>query len=425
MLMSYMISGSMSAQHTVYPDLIILGSDSIEEGGVNILNDTSVIFDISKGGFSGGVKIGGGLYTWYRDSIGLSSFSYGYNTLASGDDGAVALGIRTEATGRRGATALGVGTRAAGDDGATAMGSSTKATGRRGATALGADTRAAGDNGATALGDGTEAYGSDGATAMGDDSEAHGNDGAIAMGQDAFSMGNEGAIAMGKWTRAHANSGTVVGQFNDTIVQIAYDAIDKPLFIVGNGTGQLTRTNAMVVRQDGLTTIQKDLVVGAHALPPATAIGDSLFIFDKSKGAVIGGYVTASFGASWAPDSIGVGSVALGVNPKAIGKNSVAIGARPTAYGDEGATALGFLTIANADRGLVVGSFNDPVVSRGYDELDKPLFIIGNGEIRAQIMKACDSYPQVIIGHGKYDILHPVTILDLELSLMMDLLITQ
>ena len=192
--------GILSAQHTIFPDLIIWGEDELpqlEQG------DTSIIFDLSSGGVSGGTKFFSGLTPWDRDSIGESSFAYGENVIASGS-ASVALGSRSRA---RGGSSM-------------ATGTSTIASGFI----------------STAMGFGSEASGAFGATALGNSTEASGNNGATALGMN---------------TRAHANSGTALGQYNDALVEVGYNGSDKPLFIVGNGTSNLNRSNAMVVRQDG------------------------------------------------------------------------------------------------------------------------------------------------------------------------------
>ena len=176
--------GILSAQHTVFPDLIIWGEDQLPEQ-----SDTSIIFDLSNGGFSGGARFISGFTPWDRDSIGSSSFAYGENVIASGV-ASVAFGRFSVARGFN-------------------------------STAIGSNTVARGSNGATALGRSTEA------------------------------SGNDGATALGYFTRAHANSGTALGQYNDALVEVGYNGSDKPLFIVGNGTSNLNRSNAMVVRQDG------------------------------------------------------------------------------------------------------------------------------------------------------------------------------
>ena len=207
--------GILSAQHTVFPDLIIWGEDQLPQFEQA---DTSIIFDLSSGGVSGGTKSISVFTPWDRDSIGRSSFAYGETVIASGST-SVAFGSFSRAGGGS-SMATGSSTIASGFN-STAMGSSSEASGAFGATALGHSTEASGNNGATALGRSTEA------------------------------SGDNGATALGFFTRAQANSGTALGQYNDPLVEVGYNGSDKPLFIVGNGTSFLNRSNAMVVRQDG------------------------------------------------------------------------------------------------------------------------------------------------------------------------------
>ena len=199
--------GILSAQHTVFPDLIIWGEDQLPEQ-----SDTSIIFDLSNGGVSGGARFISGFTPWDRDSIGSSSFAYGENVIASGV-ASVAFGRFSVARGFN-------------------------------STAIGSNTVARGSNGATALGRSTEA------------------------------SGNDGATALGYFTRAHANSGTALGQNNDPLVAIGYNGSDKPLFIVGNGTSFLNRSNVMVVRQDGSVGIGSDATMGQVSIKQRSSTND-------------------------------------------------------------------------------------------------------------------------------------------------------
>ncbi len=174
-----------------------------------------------------------------------------------------------------------------------------------------------------------------------------------------------------------------------------------------------------------------DFVFGSDALPPLTAIEDSLFFFDKSKGAFragttagfdfttgffptdawsesnIGNY-SAAFGR--ATRALGTGSVAIGDQTEAIGSNALAAGAYSVANASA-SVALGYINhsngvysvslgavnqsngrisssigsqlIANAYSSTVVGRFNDPIVSPQNTSSEitdlTPAFLIGNG----------------------------------------------
>jgi FtsZ-binding cell division protein ZapB len=93
------------------------------------------------------------------------------------------------------------------------------------------------------------------------------------------------------------------------------------------------------------------LIVGRDQLPTNVAITDTLFFFNAAKGAIRSGIV-GSPSLNWSPDSLGIGSVAMGFDPKATGNyGATAIGYGTKASGDEGATAIGSFTKASGDEG--------------------------------------------------------------------------
>jgi len=259
-------------------DDFVFGRDGLPP--FDSISDALFFFDKSNRAFRAGSILDSD--AWSPSDIGDASVAMGRNTIASGDQASVALGNFTVASGGFGATALGNATRASGSAGATAMGYFSEATGRRGATALGNFTVASGDFGATALGNGTQASGDDGATALGDFTEASGDDGATALGSRTEASGDDGATALGRSTTASGADGATalgslttasgdqgatalgfrtiaagdrsvaMGQYNDTIVTAGTSVgTDGPLLIVGNGTSNSNRNNALVVRQNG------------------------------------------------------------------------------------------------------------------------------------------------------------------------------
>ncbi len=169
---------------------------------------------------------------WKTRASGNASTAVGFNTVASGSSGAIAAGYNTVASGIQGATAMGLGSRASGAYGATAMGQNTIASGTGGATAMGRGTLASGNTGATALGNMTKATGLNGATALGYATTA---------------SGSKGATAMGWGTLAASDSETVVGKFST--------AETGRLFTIGNGSSGVDRSNTMVVRVNGDTSM--------------------------------------------------------------------------------------------------------------------------------------------------------------------------
>lgn len=129
----------------------------------------------------------------------------------------------------------------------TAMGYNPAASGHY-STSLGHVTIAAG-NGSTALGYYAYAAG-DNSTSMGSYTTANGFS-STAIGRVTTANG-DGSTAMGNYTIANGYSALAIGIYNDTLVssQSNYSAT-TPLFIIGNGSGSTTRSNAMVVQYDG------------------------------------------------------------------------------------------------------------------------------------------------------------------------------
>ena len=115
-----------------------------------------------------------------------------------------------------------------------ASGNSNTASGIQ-STAMGAGTNATGIN-STAMGGNTTASGHS-STAMGGSSEASG----------------AGSTAMGTGTISRGYAGTVIGLNNDPILDVpqTYLSDNPPLFIIGNGLTNMSRSNAMVVRYSG------------------------------------------------------------------------------------------------------------------------------------------------------------------------------
>jgi hypothetical protein len=208
---------------------------------------------------------------------GIASIALGYNTSASADI-STAMGLATSASGER-STAMGYQTVASGDN-STAMGYQTVAS-RGSATAMGFATSASGYN-STAMGDLTSASGTNStamgsktvasgfhstsmgyqsvasgssSTAMGNNTSASGSS-STAMGNNTSASGSS-STAMGNNTNAKGFASTVLGIYNDSILTADQTAVTTttPLFIVGNGDNNTTRSNALVVLKNGNTGI--------------------------------------------------------------------------------------------------------------------------------------------------------------------------
>jgi hypothetical protein len=152
---------------------------------------------------------------WDDANVGIYSTAMGYGTIASGEY-STAMGYRTTASGIL----------------STAMGSDTIASGYI-STAIG--------NYVTASGPRSIAMGSD-ATASGDYSTA--------MGAYTIASGNI-STAMGYFTTAQPYASLAIGRYNVVSGDSANWVPTEPLFIIGNGTDESNRSNAMTVLKNG------------------------------------------------------------------------------------------------------------------------------------------------------------------------------
>lgn len=264
-----------------------------------------------KGAFRAGYVLGN---WWDTDSIGLNSFAtgsttlakgnysfasglyskassilstaMGYNSVASGDY-AVAIGTICEAKGQesiaigpgnkalgRGARGLGYGSTASGDfsvslgDGSFSEGMS--------ATSTGLSTHASGQNsfaaGNSSTASGNTAFASGSYSVASGNSSFAGGANSTASGITSFAMGNfaygmgDGSAAMGFSVFAKARGGATVGIYNDNTDNPlpGTDAASDRLFQVGNGAGNLSRSNALTILRNGYT--------GLGTLTPATRL---------------------------------------------------------------------------------------------------------------------------------------------------------
>jgi hypothetical protein len=241
---------------------------------------------------------------WDKDSIGNYSFATGYNAKAKGQY-SVALGNSTIATGNFSAAigsaaiasgeiaaAIGESVTASGQSsmalgansvasglGSAAIGSGASATNSfsialGGSTASGNRSVALGDNtlssgsGSTAMGSFTAATGNF-STAMGEGTTASGNrstamgEGTIASGSRSTAIGffttatGNHSTAMGLYTTSRPYASFVVGRYNDSIITSSMDTWVEtdPVFIIGNGTADNARKNALVVLKNARTGI--------------------------------------------------------------------------------------------------------------------------------------------------------------------------
>ena len=182
---------------------------------------------------------------WDKNNIGLYSVAMGYSTKADGW-GATAFGYSTTASGST-SSAFGSQTTASGHY-SIAMGRKTTASAYA-ATALG-DSTTASHVYSTAMGLRTIAS-HWAATAMGWNSIASGI-ASTAMGETTIASGHR-TTAMGQNTTAKSFCETVVGRWNSDYTPAStttWNTNDR-LFVIGNGTSEANRSNAMTVLKNG------------------------------------------------------------------------------------------------------------------------------------------------------------------------------
>ena len=322
---------------------------------------------------------------------GEAAFAAGEQTTASGS-GAIAIGRQSIASGTY---------SFAGGNRVDSVNYPTTASGT-GAFAFGASAKASGQL-SIALGQRTEASSSF----------------SIAAGNQ--STANQPyAIALGNQIQATGRSSVVIGQFNvadDNEIDSSHGSgARKYLFIVGNGTADNSRSNAMTVDWDGNLVVAGSIAsengefcvvrgTGSNSAAVVnttranTASGEGAFAAGRETtasggGAMsVGGKTLASGDCSFAGGSksgsvdygttaSGNYSFAYGLSAKAEGASSVAIGQRPTASA-LGSAAIGNNVSATGRASMVVGQFNvadDNAEDSSYGAgARKYLFIVGNG----------------------------------------------
>ncbi len=172
---------------------------------------------------------------WDNANIGNYSIALGYNTTASGFY----------------STAFGE-DAVASNNASTAFGSGTTASGSR-STAFGEDTIASATT-STAFGDTTTASGST-STAFGSGTTASGNL-SVAFGTNTVASGNY-STAFGLSNTAGSYGETAIGLYSNTgstFASNSFNALDQ-LFVVGNGTSNSDRSNALTIYKSGRMNI--------------------------------------------------------------------------------------------------------------------------------------------------------------------------
>lgn len=186
---------------------------------------------------------------WNSNNIGLASFASGYNTTASGEY-STAMGYFTSATGVN-SFSSGSSSLASGGT-SVAMGVLTLASGPN-STAFGRNTVASGTY-STAMGSGNTSSGAI-STSMGIGNEAAGY-ASVAMGINSFTSGDYSIVGGSNNTNS-SYAAVVMGRYNliHSSNSTAWLSTD-PLFVLGNGASDVSRSNAFTVYKNGNTDIE-------------------------------------------------------------------------------------------------------------------------------------------------------------------------
>ncbi|MBK6365474.1 MAG: hypothetical protein IPF52_19140 [Saprospiraceae bacterium] len=396
---------------------------------------------------------------WDKDSVGIYSIAMGYDVIASAESataigrfskasgfGSTAIGSEVIASGQRSfvagsgntasgstSTSFGSSTIASGIT-STSMGSSTVASGII-STAMGYTTTASGLY-STATGSESTASGSSSFT-MGIMTNASGN-GSMAAGELTKATG-ERSMAVGIGTNSRSFGSLALGRFNDSIAtstKTSWVATD-PVFIIGNGTSDANRSNALTVYKNGTLQLQNLISTPANHSNKFYVLNNQPFYGDKvlssqlekiTEGGTTGwrllgrdpnnhgnigedavdlslsSIVSATNGATGAA-SIAMGqqtlasgntSTALGINTTASGTYSTAMGASTNATG-YASTAMGSATTASDFYAVAMGHLSS---ASGPASIAMGQSSMASGALTAAMGRntIADSYASVSLG---------------------------
>ena len=279
----------------------------------------------------------------HPDSVGINSFSTGFNNMAIGNYShamgyeAIARGNYSTAIGRRaiaGANSFALGnfSTASGND-SYAIGSGSEASGST-SFALGVGSHS---SGMSSLSLGFQSFATyPFSVAIGYQSKA------LDTTAHAFGLKSEasgfGSLALGMYSKAQAQYSTSLGFHssanNDYSMAIGYYAI---------ATGKDSYAIGSQAEANG----DKSFAIGSYGLNEDGSV-------NTGRATWTPGYYSLAFGMG--AQATQLGSMALGVNASAGGDKSVSIGFSTNATG-QFSTAMGYKSIANGDKSISIGAY--------------------------------------------------------------------
>ena len=401
----------------------------------------------------------GGIQSPNTLATGVNSFSAGYQTLASGDYGATALGSSSEASGIA-SIAIGDQVTASGNYGATALGFQTIASGDN-SIAMGSQTTAFG-NQSTAMGLNTSAIGvrsiasGSGTTASGISSIA-GGIGSTASGYASMALGYQTtadatvSYAIGDRVKADAYGTFAIG-YNSTGVENASKEVfsfSNRAFVIGNGgvegaLGYSDPSDAVTILFDGTTTIAGNVTAPAFIGDGSQLTNTPLSFNSNGTGiqspsnTASGAYAVAignqfdytgvttptylneasgnySFVIGNNNASTGIKAFTIGTDNLATARGSMAIGENNIASGIY-SQAFGLFSEATADNSFAIGNnvladgFNTTAIGTANTadanadatawSLDNRAFVIGNGYYDGEVGEVVRSDAFTVLFNG-------------------------
>ncbi|WP_406683191.1 hypothetical protein N1F78_10910 [Seonamhaeicola sp. MEBiC1930] len=274
---------------------------------------------------------------------------------ATGDD-AVAFGVSTLASGVN-ATAFGYATWATGDY-STVFGYESEATGDE-STAFGQNTLASGyasfstGNQTEAIGDYSSTFGQfsktegDGAVAFGYETEAKGFKSA-AFGEGTVASGDISST-FGVGTIAESYGQTSVGLYNTEVTANRVKEIDEDdrLFVIGNGTGNSNRSDALVMLKNGDTKINGALEVEEIQAADSGDADMKAYIYGLVSSA---GTKSVASSGGFTVQKIAIGTYRLNfINPPSSSSSYIAVASL---------TNIGFIRTVRSQNYLTVSTYN-------------------------------------------------------------------
>lgn len=372
---------------------VALGSDVISEG----VSAIAIGKDLKANGLAA-TSLGSG-----NEVNGDYSTALGNDNVINTSHGAVAIGSINELNNANNSMALGS-ANIVNANAASAIGESNTVSGIA-ATAIGSNNNTEGDY-AASIGFANAAIGNN-SLAIGNSNGAW-NENAIAMGNESEALGVT-TTAMGtSWTSSLLS--VSMGRYSDTIVGSNRNTWvnTDPLFIIGNGSSDTDRKNAMIVYKNGTLQLENHTTTPANSSDKFYVQNNEPFFGTQklqasqlekiTEGGNTGwrlagrdnnnygniGIDAVDFSISVGPSSIagatGERSFALGSTTTASGNKSTAMGWLTKATGDA-STAMGFGANASPYASVALGRYNDTIVgsSRKFWVNTDPLLIVGNG----------------------------------------------